>query len=89
MCFSEMFNLNVTATKNETAFCLAGPNWSFSLILYVVIIACALLTIGSFMLAFVLQRHIHTLLNTYVMNLTVANFVYAVLQCPPDIVNHL
>ncbi|OQV11952.1 hypothetical protein BV898_13747 [Hypsibius exemplaris] len=41
------------------------------------------------MLAFILRSHLRTSFNIYLMNLATANFLYALIQNPPDVINHL
>jgi hypothetical protein len=79
----------MNATNTTAKWQIIGPSWTFIPIFYIVVIFFALVSNGSVMLAFICRRNIRTSFNIYLMNLCTANFLYAIIQNPADVINHL
>ena len=68
---------------------IVGPTWTFVPTYYIVVASASFLTNGTVMMAFFLKPSLRTPFNIYLMNLVTANFVYACLESPADIINNL
>ncbi|OQV23701.1 hypothetical protein BV898_02437 [Hypsibius exemplaris] len=80
---------NLTGNTTDNGDQVTGPTWAFVPAYYVVIASLSFLTNGAVMAIFFSNPSLRTPFNIYLINLVTANFLYACIESPADIINNL